>query len=149
MLVIKFKFDEYPEIKAKHEVFAKLEKDAYSAEIEYEESGDEALSEKWSDLLDKLEEFNNSEYAFAIFNTFAKQNPKLLVMGGKRTVWKDVFGLDFEALSDDEKSELIPICEGGGAYRLTKEYYEEVEIDNVTLKERKTKRRLSDEDLCK
>ena len=147
MLVIKFKFDEYPEIKAKHEVFAKLEKDAYSAEIEYEESGDEALSEKWSDLLDKLEKFNNSEYAFAIFNTFAKQNPKLLVMGGKKAVWKDVFGLDFEALSDDEKSELIPICEGGGAYRLSAEYYEEIEIDNVSFKNHKTNRKLKDSDL--
>lgn len=147
MLVIKFKFDEYPEIKAKHEVFAKLEKDAYSAEIEYEERGDEALSEKWSDLLDKLEKFNNSEYAFAIFNTFAKQNPKLLVMSGKKTVWKDVFGLDFEALSDDEKSELIPICEGGGAYRLSAEYYEEIEIDNVSLKNHKTNRKLKDSDL--
>lgn len=147
MLVIKFKFDEYPEIKAKHEVFAKLEKDAYSAEIEYEERGDEALSEKWSDLLDKLEKFNNSEYAFAIFNTFAKQNPKLLVMGGKKAVWKDVFGLDFEALSDDEKSELIPICEGGGAYRLSAEYYEEIEIDNVSLKNHKTNRKLKDSDL--
>lgn len=147
MLVIKFKFDEYPEIKAKHEVFAKLEKDAYSAEIEYEESGDEALSEKWSDLLDKLEKFNNSEYAFAIFNTFAKQNPKLLVMGGKKAVWKDVFGLDFEALSDDEKSELIPICEGGGAYRLSAEYYEEIEIDNVSLKNHKTNRKLKNSDL--
>ncbi len=147
MLVIKFKFNEYPEIKAKHEVFAKLEKDAYSAEIEYEERGDEALSEKWSDLLDKLEKFNNSEYAFAIFNTFAKQNPKLLVMGGKKTVWKDVFGLDFEALSDDEKSELIPICEGGGAYRLSAEYYEEIEIDNVSLKNHKTNRKLKDSDL--
>lgn len=145
--MIKFKFDEYPEIKAKHEVFAKLEKDAYSAEIEYEESGDEALSEKWSDLLDKIEEFNNSEYAFAIFNTFAKQNPGLLVMGGKRAVWKDVFGLDFEALSDDEKSELIPICEGGGAYRLSAEYYEEIEIDNVSLKRHKTNRKLKDSDL--
>lgn len=128
-------------------MFAKLEKDAYSAEIEYEERGDEALSEKWSDLLDKLEKFNNSEYAFAIFNTFAKQNPKLLVMGGKKTVWKDVFGLDFEALSDDEKSELIPICEGGGAYRLTKEYYEEIEIDNVSLKNHKTNRKMKDSDL--
>lgn len=147
MLVIKFKFDEYPEIKAKHEVFAKLEKDAYSAEIEYEERGDEALSEKWSDLLDKLEKFNNSEYAFAIFNTFAKQNPKLLVMGGKKTVWKDVFGLDFEALSDDEKSELIPICEGGGAYRLSAEYYEEIEIDNVSLKNHKTNRKMKDSNL--
>ena len=147
MLVIKFKFDEYPEIKAKHEVFAKLEKDAYSAEIEYEERGDEALSEKWSDLLDKLEKFNNSEYAFAIFNTFAKQNPKLLVMGGKKTVWKDVFGLDFEALSDDEKSELIPICEGGGAYRLSAEYYEEIEINNVSLKNHKTNRKLKNSDL--
>ena len=147
MLVIKFKFDEYPEIKAKHEVFAKLEKDAYSAEIEYEERGDEALSEKWSDLLDKLEKFNNSEYAFAIFNTFAKQNPKLLVMGGKKAVWKDVFGLDFEALSDDEKSELIHICEGGGAYRLSAEYYEEIEIDNVSLKNHKTNRKLKDSDL--
>lgn len=147
MLMIKFKFDEYPEIKAKHEVFAKLEKDAYSAEIEYEERGDEALSEKWSDLLDKLEKFNNSEYAFAIFNTFAKQNPKLLVMGGKRTVWKDVFGLDFEALSDDEKSELIPICEGGGAYRLSAEYYEEIEIDNVSFKNHKINRKMKDSDL--
>ena len=95
MLVIKFKFDEYPEIKAKHEVFAKLEKDAYSAEIEYEERGDEALSEKWSDLLDKLEKFNNSEYAFAIFNTFAKQNPKLLVMGGKKNYLERCFWLRF------------------------------------------------------
>ncbi len=57
------------------------------------------------------------------------------------------FGSDYFSLSGQQKSDLVSLIEGGGAYRLSAEYYEEIEIDNVSLKKRKTNRKLKDSDL--
>lgn len=46
-----------------------------------------------------------------------------------------------------KKSDLVSLIEGGGAYRLSAEYYEEIEIDNVSFKNHKINRKLKDSDL--
>lgn len=148
MIVIRFKFDNFPEIKAKHEVFAKLEKDAYETEIKYDDTFDRKYLELTKKLTNELDEFCDTDYSQVVFDEFYSKEPKLVRMNGVYHNWNEVFGNNYKALSDQQRSDLVSLIEGGGAYRLTKEYYEEVEIDNVTLKERKTKRRLKDEDLC-
>lgn len=57
------------------------------------------------------------------------------------------FGSDYFALSGQQKSDLVSLIEGGGAYRLSAEYYEEIEIDNESLKSHKTNRKMKDSNL--
>lgn len=108
---------------------------------------DNALLEKSKVLTNKLDAFCEHEYSKAVFDVFSKIAPKIVKMDGEYYDWSQVFGSDYFALSGQQKSDLVSLIEGGGAYRLSAEYYEEIEIDNVSLKSHKTNRKLKDSDL--
>lgn len=108
---------------------------------------DNALLEKSKVLTNKLDAFCEHEYSKVIFDVFSKIAPKIVKMDGEHYNWIQVFGSDYFALSGQQKRDLVSLIEGGGAYRLSAEYYEEIEINNVSFKNHKINRKMKDSDL--
>lgn len=105
------------------------------------------MLEKSKVLTNKLDAFWEHEYSTAVLDVFSKIAPKIVKMDGEHYDWSQVFGSDYFALSGQQKSDLVSLIEGCGTYRLSAEYYEEIEIDNVSLKNHKANRKMKDSNL--
>lgn len=105
------------------------------------------MLEKSKVLTNKLDAFREHEYSVAVFDVFSKSAPKIVKIDGEHYNRSQVFGSDYFALTGQQKSDLVSLIEGGGAYRLSAEYYEEIEIDNESLKSHKTNRKMKDSNL--
>ncbi len=127
---IKFKFRLYPELEEAHIKYKLIEGESYSAELAYEDTGDEQFNILWGQKIKEEEDYCMHVYSPLIFKVFSSLKPKLITNNGKSLAWNDIFAENYDEIDESNKSKLVELIEEGGLTRLEPSYYEFIEIDS-------------------
>ncbi len=115
-MIMKFKFDEYPELKKK-----------YKELVSYEKKMRRTLNGTADDVdywYNKIREFEQGEFPKMVFDTF---NGKVdyLMYGETKTTWEETFGNDYSKLTENDKVGLTHLLDGDFILCLPREYYDD------------------------
>ena len=69
-------------------------------------------------LKNEMNELIEGRYSQAVYDYYAKRNPRLRqVKTGKTVRWRDVFGDSYEKTTPAQRHAMVGLVEGGGEYR--------------------------------
>ena len=121
-----FKYDEFPEIKKAHKQYNRLVNRYLSMGIKYQRTEDENLYNEWGVAIQDALKYRNEGYGKIVFDVFKKIKPDINdSIEGKIRTWDELYGQDFDKLSDTLKKSLSMLIEEERPYRLPDEYYDD------------------------
>lgn len=121
-----FKFDEFPEIKKAHEINEQKNDLTYKKEFKFYKFNTKRSEKKWEESINDALYYKTHIYSKIVFDIFSKIRPQLTFFQDEEVhEWDDVFGQNFDALSDMEKRGIAMMIEEEEPYRLPAEYYDE------------------------
>ncbi len=131
-----FRYQDYPAIAAARKQRIRLTNAAFKAELKAHRKNNEIYDARWDEALEKRDKFVINGFAKEVFDAFAPLKPDLTAPETGRTyTWDELYGDNFEVLSDIMKSSLPMLIEEENPYRLPDKYYyseeEEREIRRI------------------